>query len=297
MSSYKYKELETQLRKNNVTSCIIHRNGSEEFRYFRSRSETEIYKVNSITKSILSMLIGIALTNGNIPSIQEPISNYFPLLKKNTDGKEEIRIDHLLTMTSGLDWPGNENLKNADNWGKYILDRPMQNKAGEVMQYNCGNSHLLSLILQMATGIETREFAEKNLFKPLNIHRYIWETDPQGNAIGGFGLKLQSNDLLKLGQLCLTKGKYGDRQIISEDWLKKSTNPHVKTKIGSQMYGYHWWVNIPMRANQSRFYYAAGTGGQYIIVVPGRDLITIFTSEMTKAEGVKPYRWFVNDIL
>ncbi|MDQ0255146.1 CubicO group peptidase (beta-lactamase class C family) [Evansella vedderi] len=294
----KLGELEDKISKEAVDSCIIYRSGAVEFEYYKENSFRKTkHHIYSITKSIVSLLIGIAMDKGKISNIHEPISTFLPFLQYDKNGKSEITIHHLLTMTSGIDWPGNEEMLKSDDWVKYIINRPLRNKPGGSIHYNCGNSHLLGIILKEATGSSLDQFAEKYLFNPLNITDYQWKTDPKGNPIGGFGISLTSYDLLKLGELCLNEGSYNERQVVSKEWVEKSTAPFISTKIGNQKYACHWWVSEPFSNNHPSFYYAAGSGGQYIFIVPDYELITVYTSNFSKKDGVKPYHWFVKYIL
>lgn len=132
------------------------------------------HKVNSVTKSVLSALYGIAIQQGYIENENVSISNYFPEID---DSKKETTIRHLLTMSSGLRWPGNEAMIPTKNWVKFILEQPVVSEPGTQMKYSCGNSHLLSAILQKATRMKTVDFAKKNLFSYLGIQDFKWYED------------------------------------------------------------------------------------------------------------------------
>lgn len=203
-------------------------------------------KINSVTKSVISILIGIAIDKGFLKGVTQPISDFFPDMKEEKKG---ITIEHLLTMSPGLDWPEFSTwggrampMMNNKDWVKFILERKMIEKPGENMYYNSGASHLLSAILQMATGQKVTEFAEKYLFHPLGIKEYDWYSDSKGIVIGGFGLSLKSEDMLKIGKLMLQGGYWEGRTILSESWIGTSTSPKFLPYFKFGSYGYHWWV-------------------------------------------------------
>ncbi|WP_373230958.1 serine hydrolase domain-containing protein [Cohnella sp.] len=268
-----------------------------------SHSEHKLHKINSITKSVLSLLIGIAIDRKQLDSVHMPLSDFFPEVKTNSE--ITLTIEHLLTMTTGWDWPemgdwGGKPMPmiNSKDWIKFILARPMKDKPGTRMLYNSGSSHLLSAILQKITGMNTDQYAEKYLFKPMGITDSRWYADSKGIIIGGFGLELRAPDLHKLGQLMLGKGRIGGDVIVSEGWIDQSVKArfHTYDHIGS--YGYHWWIlnegNEPLADPYT--YFAMGYGGQYIFVVPEHELIVTFASTLYK-QTFLPYRIFKEFIL
>ncbi|UCZ55150.1 beta-lactamase family protein [Bacillus shivajii] len=293
-----FQQFETRLKESPVKTCIVEHENERLYEYSQSDSmRKQVQRVNSITKSVLSILYGIALKRGDINSLQTSIVSYFPEVSKIDPKKEKITLHDLLTMRSGIDWPGNEGMRSSNNWIEYILHRPMRQSPGEVMKYACGNSHLLSAILQKQTGMKTSIYAEEHLFSPLNITEYEWDEDPQGVITGGFGLYLKTEDLLKIGQLYLNKGTWNGLEIVSKDWVDESTKPYTDTNVGNQQYCYHWWYSPSGSNDQPAFYYAAGNGGQYIFIVPEKQLVTVFTSDFERKESIKPFQWFVRFVL
>lgn len=250
------------------------------------------HKVNSVTKSVLSALYGIAIQQGYIENEDVPISNYFPEID---DLKKEITIRHLLTMSSGLRWPGNEAMIPSKNWVKFILNQPVESEPGTHMKYSCGNSHLLSAILQKATRIKTVDFAKKNLFSHLGIQEFKWYEDAQGISIGGFGLTMKIEDMMKFGFLYSQNGHWNSKQLISAEWIEKSTN-HNSTARSS--YAYHWWIlnDQDVGCEEDKTFFAMGMGGQYIFVNQERRLVTVFTSNLSDNTS-SPIQYFQNYIL
>ncbi|QJD82590.1 serine hydrolase domain-containing protein [Cohnella herbarum] len=291
--------LSQQVPKSKIDYCEVFLRDRIVFAHARnSHSADKLHKINSITKSVLSLLIGIAIERGEIPSIDTSIADYFP--KARGTPKEKVTIENLLTMTPGWDWPemgdwgGLPNpMITSPNWVDFILSRPMLHSPGTRMYYDSGSSHLLSAILQKATGMTSAEYAETFLFKPLGIEQYRWYSDAKGIIIGGFGLELRAPDLMKIGQLSLGNGRWHSEQVVPELWIVESTKPrfHTYDHIGS--YGYHWWS----MSDENRepltpvVYFAMGYGGQYIFVVPEHEIIVTFASTLYK-QTFLPYRLF-----
>lgn len=283
------QKLEKEIGKEKICSCLIAHRGETIFHYYKNKKmESKLFKINSITKSVLSVLIGIAIDRGDLEGVHTPIGHYLPHVGAD---KQELTIEHLLTMTSGFEWPewgawGGRPFPmiNSADWVKYVLEQPMVEKVGERMIYNSGCSQLLGAILQKATGEKVAAYAEKVLFKPLEIEEYSWQEDAKQITIGGFGLCLQAADLLKLGMLMIQNGRWENRQIVSEHWATRSTTAmyHTYDHVGS--YGYHWWVmaDETKRAHDRNLFFAMGYGGQYIFVSPVDQLVVVFTSDLYK---------------
>ncbi|QQZ11153.1 serine hydrolase domain-containing protein [Heyndrickxia vini] len=166
MSNLSFFDLEKKLKRIRIEGFVIHKGNTRFFEYVKNKKVLEKpTKVYSITKTIVSILIGIMVDKGLLKNIHEPIQNYFPeILESNDPQKKEITIFHLLTMTSGLQVG---NFEGSKNWVKFILGQPIIHKPGSTFQYNSGDSHLLSAIIQKISGIPTALFAEKYLFRPL----------------------------------------------------------------------------------------------------------------------------------
>lgn len=290
--------LERQIKKDNITSCLIYQQDQVIFEYFKNRkSRDKLFNVHSVTKSVVSILVGIAIDQGLIERVNAPISQYFPNLDED---KQRISIAHLLTMTPGFAWGEFSEwgglpfpMIYTKNWVNFILQQPTISEPGIEMAYNSGCSHLLSAILQKATGDKSASYAEKVLFGPLGIDDYRWYEDSKGISIGGFNLCLRPADMLKLGVLMLGQGQWENRQVVSRDWVAASTLAHYHTYDAIGSYGYHWWVLVDAhyRLYEDTVYFAMGYGGQYIIVSPRHQLVVVFTSELFK-DTLRPLRYF-----
>ncbi len=165
------------------------------------------------------------------------------------------------------------------------------------MNYNSGSSHLLSYIIQEATGMSTERFAKKYLFDPLKINEYEWQQDPQGIYVGGFGMKNEIYRFIKIREkLCLQNGYWNEKEIVSAKWLKESSRAQFETYEHVGAYGYHWWV-----LHNERFhipyciYFAMGYGGQYIVIIPQLEVVSIISSHMPK-RGLVPLKLFIEHV-
>lgn len=266
-----------------IDSVIVARHGHivlEEYPdpNYRPNSPHILY---SVTKSVTSILIGIAIQEGFIESVDQKVVDLFPerTIKNLDSRKRKLTLEHLLTMTSGFEWEGPDDgyhtwqaaISSGDPV-QFILDRPMANDPGAVWYYNGGCSHLLSAIITETTGRSTLEFAREFLFGPLGISRLSWPKGPRGIYLGGQDIWLQPRDLAKLGQLCLNDGTWEGEQIVPAAWVAGSGETSVSNTeyIG---YGYQWWI-FP----KSGVYYANGAYGQKLYVVPDLDLVVVFTA-------------------
>ena len=212
-----------------VYSIVIIRNGFLVKEWYQlPYDKDDIFRVYSVSKSVTSALIGIALEKGYINNLDESVLDYFPDydIANPSPQKDAMTIWHLLTMTTGLYWPEyypytdyrnpyNDWKASSDHVG-FVLNRTMVAPPGTTFNYNTGASHLLSAIIQRATNMSTLDFANKYLFGPLSIERARWYEDPQGVAGGGDYLYLKPRDMAKIGHLFLNEGKWENKQIISE---------------------------------------------------------------------------------
>jgi CubicO group peptidase (beta-lactamase class C family) len=249
----------------------------------------ELHTLQSITKTVVSITIGVALARGDFPDLDTPILRYFDEGKvAHLDArKRRITIRHLLTMTAGLEWhedlpftdPANSaNAMEASfDWAQYTIDRPMQHEPGTVFHYSSGAAQLLGHVFQRATGADVEEYAARYLFAPLGIDRFHWKRTPTGQADCEGGLYLRARDLAKLGLLFARNGAWEGRQLVTPEWVKASVAPAATASAASGVkYGYLWWL-FPY-ADGSRFAWCAlGWGGQTLVVVPERDVVAVFT--------------------
>jgi CubicO group peptidase (beta-lactamase class C family) len=276
-----------QQQRLNLHSLLVIRNGyivSET--YFDSYRQNDRHQLFSCTKSFIATLIGIALDRGDIQRIDAPVMDFFAgrSFTNLDERKQAMTLQDLLTMRSGLDWqegdPAYVAMMRSPDSVKYVLDKPMALAPGSQFNYCSGCSHVLSAILQQATGANTLDYAEKNLLKPLGINNLRWDKDPSGIPIGGWGLQLTPREMAKLGYLYLHDGAWEGRQIVSSAWVQAATQQHTETD-GDLGYGYQWWVYPSFGA-----YTALGLEGQTIFVVPEEDLIVVTTASVDGHEQI-----------
>ena len=252
--------------------------------YFYPYSSETLHDIASVTKSITSSLIGIALNQGYIKSIDQPALYFFSerTIRNLDENKRKITIRDLLTMNSGLNCGlhGEAELFSmlrSSEWVQFTLDLPMRVSPGTGFAYCSPGMHLLGAIVEKASGISTRELAETNLFKALGIKDFVWPVDPQGLAHGWGDLQLHPHDMAKIGYLYLQGGQWDGRQILSPAWVAGATRKQVAVPGGDADYGYGWWVLRDFPG----LYEARGRGGQFISVWPQKDLIIVWTGSGT----------------
>jgi len=292
------KELHSELANVEIYAVVTVKDGYIIDEYYKEGySEKTRFALYSCTKSITSALIGIAIENGFIEGTDVKLTAYFPQLAASEDArKQDIAVKHLLNQTAGITWaesPGDSlrhMVKEEENWVDYILSLPMEKAPGAKFNYSTGNSHLLTALLQQATGERAYTFGKKYLFEPLGMTSVRWSVDKQGIAAGGNGLSMTARDAAKFGLLYANGGKWEGQQIVPEAWVDASTKTQSDGQQGSVFtHGYQWWIG-------ERYYFAQGHGGQYIFVVPEKNLVTVITSSL-EGNAALPRTYFTNYIL
>jgi len=276
----------------NIHSILVIENGQlclEE--YFAGYHRNLKHSVQSVTKSVTSILIGIAkYREGNI-DLDRKLQSYLSENKDLFTGNEkaEITLDHVLTMRAGLEWNEmhmptslNEMIWSRDAI-RYVLEQKLVDPPGKRFHYSTGLSTILGRVLKNTTGMNALQYAKKHLFKQLDIQDYFWGKTADGSISSGAALYLRPRDMAKLGYLYLNNGTWQGKRVIPEDWVRESIYPHVKGEkdmVSGAGYGYQWWSGPLKVIDQDiNTYYAAGHGGQYIVQIPELDLIIVTTSE------------------
>ncbi|MFX0108057.1 MAG: serine hydrolase domain-containing protein, partial [Candidatus Hodarchaeota archaeon] len=292
-----------------IDSVLVVKNGYMVMEEYPSvaYSNTSLQYVASVTKSFTSALVGIALTQGYIGSVQDYMVDYFPdrEIANPSPEKNQITIEHLLTMTSGLEWdewsaryddPENDivQMSISGDCVQYVLDKPMAYEPGETWVYCGGGSHLLGAIVQDATGQRLLTYAFENLFNPLGISSVLWSRDSDGYYYAGGGISMAPLDMAKFGYLYLRNGLWDGTQIISSDYVNASGSTHVKQFGDNEYYGYgyQWWT-YPF----AQVYHASGFRGQHIFVAPEYDLVAVITSSYPAYEPSPSESMFYEYIL
>jgi CubicO group peptidase (beta-lactamase class C family) len=274
--------LESELFQNiPVTSFIVHQSGQRIMEQYRgSMHGDRTINIKSASKSIISLLVGIAIENDHITDVKQPIKDYFPeYFKKQPDkDKEAITIEDLLTMRAGLESTSRRNYGRwvlSHNWVDFALSRPFIEDPGGTMVYSTGSSHLLSVIITRATGMSTLTFANKHLFGPMDIRVGGWDKDPQGYYMGGNNLALSPNSMIKIGQLVMDKGRHKDKQLVPEAWIAESMKTYTRSNFNPYNFGYHWWHR---ELGEKQLLFAWGNGGQFIFILPDLETVIAVTS-------------------
>ena len=269
-----------QISGKSVNSVTVIRNGFlVNETYFYPYQKGYRHALNSDTKSILSALVGIAIEEGHIGSVDDKVLDYFPGADiANVDArKKDMTIRDLLTMRTGLDWQFDGNVSTGEmlqspDWTKFTLDLPMREEPGQSFNYCNGAANVISAVIQKTTGKTAAEYAEEKL-APLGMDDIFWSAGPEGVSAGYSGIYMSPDDMAKFGYLYLRNGLWNGQQIIPQGWVEESTKQQTEGGWVPLFpgYGYMWWMN--------RFggYSALAHGGNYIFVVPEKDLVVVFT--------------------
>lgn len=259
---------------------VSHRGQLVLERYFDGARATQVTNIKSASKSVISALIGIATGKGYFQNTDQLAATYFPELARDPDPfKRGITIEHLVTMRSGLESTSGRGYGawvTSKNWVQYVLRRPLVDPPGTRVEYSTGSTHLLSAILTKATKKSTWQFAQEELAKPLGFTLAKWPTDPQGIYFGGNDMLMTPKQMVSFGELYLNDGRVGDRQIVPKAWVEKADDGVGRSRWGSDReYGHGFWIRD---FNGAKSYYAWGYGGQFIFVVPSKQLVIVTTS-------------------
>jgi CubicO group peptidase (beta-lactamase class C family) len=253
-----------------------------------------LHDVRSISKSVVGLLFGIVAAQGRLPSLASPALAAFPeLADLRTPERDAVTVEHLLTMSSGLDWKEwNDGPLTSDEtrlfWKsepvRFLFDRPFAAAPGARFAYNGGSTAALAELIVRATKKPLVDVARDELFAPLGITRFEWVTDLRDRPLAFAGLRLRPRDMAKLGRLLLEGGRWRGRQVVPEAWVAESLRSHLDVGEfsigpGTSGYGYQWWTGSTER-NGRRLAWSAGVGlgGQRIFVVPELDLCVVFTA-------------------
>lgn len=255
--------------------------------YFNGGGPGRLHDVRSVTKSVTSALVGIAIDQGHIESVDQTLGEFLvgPGFRALDEEWASVTLESLLTMTGGHEWRELGGASEFPIWINspdqinYVLGKPVVNPPGTRFDYSDGGAHLVSVILSVATGMSAHDFAERYLFDPLGIDSTQWPVDNRGYNIGGAGLRISPRGMLAFGNLYLSNGTFDGQQIVSPDWVTTSTRTHVPTGNAlpyGPSYGYFWWRGS---AHGTEFYYATGYGGQFILIAPESRLVIVATCE------------------
>ncbi|MGB0167118.1 MAG: serine hydrolase domain-containing protein, partial [Luteibaculum sp.] len=272
-----------------VALLIIHKDSIHFEEYWRNYSEESIVPSFSMAKSVLSILVGCAIEDGLIPSVDIPVTKYIPELKGK--GFDKVSIEQVLQMTSGLDYKESYTNPFGDaatfyygrDLRKAIFNMELEVEPGTRFSYQSGNPQILGLVLDRALGDKTiSDYMEEKLWKPLEMeYNASWSLDKKKNGLEKTFccLNARARDFAKIGRLYLHGGRFKDKQIVPEEWVKKSTQIDT-TEASAWYYQYQWW--LPSREGD---FMAQGILGQYIYVNPAKDLVIVRLGKSTNNMG------------
>ena len=292
--------------KNNAQlyAVVVSQNDQIVFsQYFNGKTDTTLYNNQSLTKSVMSLLIGIAIDKGFISSVDEKIVKYFPQLKDDTDQrKQNITIRQIMNQASGLWHEDTRNLRQylvlQDPTG-YVLSQPLVSEPGKVFYYSNAGTHLLSAILTKATGMSTLEFAEKYLFGPLDIQHLHWYKmfDGYYDGCGLYSVEMSTADMNKIGSLLLHKGRYNGETIVPKKWIKEILKPTIfyYTPWGFEgstyaLCFYHF------NYNGTPITYGLGWGGQFVFVIPDKKAVISVNESISDVTAIRASNLFLEKI-
>ena len=259
------------------------------------------HDLRSSSKSVVSLLYGIALGEGIVPAIDEPLIDHFPMYRDLAANPQlaRIKVRHALTMTLGTRW--NENVPfndprhseivmySAADSNRFVLEQPVVEAPGTRWDYNGGTTQLLGALITRGSGTSLLDYAREKLFEPLSIQDVEWIGTAQSDAAAASGLRLRPRDLAKIGQLVLNAGRWNDRQLVPARWLEQSLQSHVRTPPmndeGEYTCGYQWGL-VKMNGNhQRRIFALPGNGGQRLTIIPELQLVVVIMAGNYNQQG------------
>ena len=280
-----------------ISSLLIVRQGYLVYEeYFRDMAQDQLHDAYSVTKSVASALIGIAIDEGMLEGVDVKLVDFFseysdvPAAADDRYPRNTITLEHVLSMQAGFQWDELSvpygtaqnpftGLLETDDMFRYALDRPVVTEPGTGFHYNSGSSMLLAGILQQVSGKNVREFAVEHLFGPLDITFFGWRRGGNYVYMLGSGLELLPRDMAKFGYLYANDGVWQGQRLISSEWIQESWRTRAEIGDG-RTYGYHWWLRPQEPGSGIEVLpYALGWGEQYVLIVPEIEMVVVSTAE------------------
>lgn len=276
-----------------VTNALNPHDLGSPYNYFASwwhpyYRRGNLHTLQSVTKTVTSVVVGVAITRGDFPSLDTPVLTWFDTTKVQNidDRKRRLTVRHLLSMSGGIDW--NENLPYIDprnsavvmegsyDWVGYVINRPMSDEPGTVWNYNSGATELVAHIFRAATGVDIEDYAAKHLFAPLGIREWYWKRTPAGVVDTEGGLYLDATDLARIWQLFLQKGVWQGKPLVSPEYIAESVEPKMQVaNPGGPKYGLAWWLYRNPRDTSDFVWGGSGFGGQFPVAFPKQDMVLV----------------------
>ena len=251
----------------------------------------------SVSKSFTSIGVGIAISENKL-KLTDKVYTFFPESLPDTlsPNMKEMTVEHLLTMSTGMNTDPLYKARTAKNWPALFLSSPVENKPGLVFKYNNMATFMLSAIVQKATGQKLVDYLKPRLFDPLGITHYKWDDTPEGYTLGAIGLKITSHDMARFGQLMLQKGNWQGKQLVPSSWVEAASSFQIQGNAPEnptprefndweQGYGYQFW------RGRENSYRADGLGGQFIIVLPEKDAVVVLTAAASNTQTELDLVW------
>jgi CubicO group peptidase (beta-lactamase class C family) len=286
----------------NIHSVIVERDGKLVAEYYQGGRDRSVYglistrhsfgagdkhDVRSISKSVTSLLFGIAQEQGVVGKLSTPVLGFYPELKDiATPDKQRINLEDLLNMSNGLRWHEGEGTFNDElklMWKKdiprYVLSHDMEKRPGIAFNYNGGGTAVLADIIAQNSDQAFDDYARDHLFQPLGIQDWEWVSDIHGRPLSFSGLRMRPRDIAKIGRLVLNKGRWGNTQVVPEAWIERSLQPKFVTGVSNFKYGYQWWAgSVEWQGKTLDWHAGFGNGGQRLFIVPDLDLVVVTTA-------------------
>lgn len=283
-----------------VHSLIVAQDGKEVLVYAKHGwSLDRPANIKSVSKTIISLLVGMAIDKGLIDGPEQPLATLLssPLPSAADPRVNTITVGNFLSMQTGLERTSGRNYGRwvqSKNWVDFVLSRPFVDEPGGGMLYSSGSSHVLSALLTKISGKNTWALADEWLAKPLGITIPKWQTDPQGIYFGGNNMTLSPRGLLRIGELYRNGGRHQGRQLISESWIKASWMPRTASRFTGHGYGYGWFMT---EFCGHTAYYGRGFGGQFLYVLPSLKATVVITSNPNIHSRQDGYWWKMRDLM
>lgn len=297
-SHYNQKSLSSKLedlhKKNKTISFLAIKNGQLDFeKYWNEGAVNSSTNSFSMAKSIVGMLLGIAMQENKIQNVFQPVSDFLPEFAEVDKDKfynHKLEIRHLLSMTAGLDWDENYYSVSQTSEAYYgndinqqMLNLKVIKEPGSEFEYQSAATQLLAMVIEKATGQSLSDYASNKLWKQIGANQDAsWHTDGEGNELAFCCFNSNARDFARLGQLYLNKGQWDGKQIIPEPFVDISTQPNSK----ASNYGYQWWI---YNSGITKAYYMEGHLGQYVVVIPSLDLVFVRLGHKSSSNDLKTF--------
>lgn len=273
-----------------LTSLLVSQRGQLlGERYYHGASPSRVVNVKSVSKSVVSALVGAAVAEGHLEGPHQRLPELLPRAYEGIEdpGKRRITVGNLLSNQAGLETTSFGNYGawvSSGDWVRWALRQPKVCSPGTCWEYSTGNFHLLSAAITRATGSDLRSFARRVLLGPLDIPARPWDRSPSGYYLGGNNMAFTPRELLRFGELYLAEGRWKGERVLPASWLERTFRSRVRSSYNGNGYGYGWWTR---RIAGEKVWFAWGYGGQYLLLVPRLELAMVATTAPGRERG----RW------